>query len=124
LHGFYSNGFPNLVHLASFQAASSVNMVHMLMEKATHIAAVLTEARNRGGRRVEPTAAAEAAWAAEIAATAHDTYEFVKECTPGYYNGEGQPRRQNLSYGPGPVAFHRLLRAWRIDHMDDVFEKV
>jgi cation diffusion facilitator CzcD-associated flavoprotein CzcO len=124
LHGFYSHGFPNLVHLASFQAASSVNMVHMLQEKATHIAAVLTEARNRGARRVEPTAAAEAAWATEIAATAHDTYEFVKECTPGYYNGEGQPRRQNLSYGPGPVAFHRLLRAWRIDHMDDVFEKV
>ena len=120
LHGFYSNGFPNLIHLASFQAASSVNMVHMLLEKATHIAAVLAGARDRGVHRVEPTVAAEAAWAAEIAATAHDTYEFTKECTPGYYNGEGQPRRLNVSYGPGPVAFHQLLRDWRAEHLDDV----
>jgi cation diffusion facilitator CzcD-associated flavoprotein CzcO len=120
LHGFYSNGFPNLIHLASFQAASSVNMVHMLQEKATHIAAVLAGARRRGARRVEPTAAAEAAWADEIAATAHDTFAFISECTPGYYNGEGRARRLNMSYGPGPVAFHRLLRDWRLDHLDDV----
>lgn len=120
LHGFYSHGFPNLIHLASYQAASSVNMVHMLQEKATHIAAVLAVARARGVRRVEPTAAAEQAWAAEIEATAHDTYEFTKECTPGYYNGEGRPRRQTFSYGPGPLAFHQLLGEWRAGTMDDV----
>ena len=35
------------------------------------------------------------------------------ECTPGYYNNEGKPRPVSQTYGPGPVAFHDLLRRWR-----------
>lgn len=37
---------------------------------------------------------------------------FLTECTPGYYNFEGQTNRlvaRNTSYGGGPVAYAKLL---------------
>lgn len=122
LHGFYSHGFPNLLHLGVLQNANSVNFVHLLQEQAGHIAAVLAAARDRGARQVEPTAEAQQEWARTIRENAVDSYAFQAECTPGYYNGEGRPRAVSESdpYGPGPVAFHRLLAAWREARMDDV----
>ncbi|MEU5264208.1 NAD(P)/FAD-dependent oxidoreductase [Amycolatopsis sp. NPDC021455] len=121
LHGFYSHGFPNLFHLGSLQNATAVNFVHILQEQATHIGAVVAEARKRGARRVEPTAAAEESWVATIRAHSRDNYRFLAECTPGYYNNEGKPRAHTNSFSPGPVVFHDLLRRWRSDGgLDDV----
>ncbi|WP_305790118.1 flavin-containing monooxygenase [Symbioplanes lichenis] len=121
LHGFYSHGYPNLFHLGALQNANAVNFVHILAEQAVHIGAVVAEARKRGVRTIEPTAAAQDAWVATIRANARDTFTFQSECTPGYYNGEGKPRPISNSYGPGPVAFHELLRSWRTG---DGFEEV
>ncbi|MEU4157336.1 NAD(P)/FAD-dependent oxidoreductase [Actinoplanes sp. NPDC026670] len=121
LHGFCSNGFPNLFHLGSLQNAASVNFVHVLQEQATHIGALVAEAGKRGAKRIEPTAEAEQAWVDTIRAHAMDNFQFQADCTPGYYNGEGRPRPVNNSFGPGPVVFHDLLRAWRADGgMDEV----
>ncbi|GAA0455933.1 monooxygenase [Actinoplanes capillaceus] len=120
LHGFYSHGYPNLFHLGSLQNAAAVNFVHVLQEQATHIGAVVAEAGKRGVRRIEPTAEAEERWAATIREHALDNYRFQAECTPGYYNGEGNPRPVNHSFGPGPVVFHELLRTWRGEGMDEV----
>jgi hypothetical protein len=98
-----------------------VNFVHVLDEQASHIGAVVAEARKRGVSAVEPTAAAEAAWVATIRAKAPDRYQFQLECTPGYYNNEGKPRERGQSFGDGPVAFHALLAAWRENGgMDEV----
>lgn len=120
LHGFYSNGFPNLFHLGPLQNASSVNFAHVLDEQATHIGEVVAEARRRGVRRIEPSAAAEDDWAAAIARSSVDRHDFQAECTPGYYNNEGRPARRQ-GYGDGPIAFHELLRRWREDGgMDEV----
>ncbi|MGI5199850.1 flavin-containing monooxygenase [Streptomyces sp. CA-288835] len=113
LHGFYSHGFPNLFQLGPVQNASAVNYVHILDEQATHVAAVVGEARRRRARYIEPSAEAEAAWVATIREKAADLYAFQAECTPGYYNNEGRPRERSESYGDGPVAFHELLRRWR-----------
>ncbi|MBO3743494.1 flavin-containing monooxygenase [Actinoplanes flavus] len=120
LHGFYSHGFPNLFHLGALQNAAAVNFVHVLQEQATHIGAVVAEAAKRGAIRVEPTAEAEEGWVRTIFETAPNNFTFQAECTPGYYNGEGNPRPVNFSYGPGPVVFHELLRTWRAEGMDDV----
>jgi cyclohexanone monooxygenase len=42
---------------------------------------------------------------------------FYRECTPGYYNNEGQEGNPNswntFTYGAGPIAFFDLLREWR-----------
>ncbi|ROQ64433.1 cation diffusion facilitator CzcD-associated flavoprotein CzcO [Rathayibacter sp. PhB152] len=120
LHGFATHGFPNLFHLSGIQNANSVNFAHILLEQAEHIAAVIARGREVGARYLEPTAEAEEAWVRTIQETAADTRAFQAECTPGYYNGEGTRSIGGASYSPGPIAFHRLLRAWREDGMADV----
>jgi cyclohexanone monooxygenase len=41
----------------------------------------------------------------------------ISECTPGYYNNEGQVTRTTGffagQYGGGPVRFFEILRRWR-----------
>ncbi|MFI6542529.1 flavin-containing monooxygenase [Streptomyces prunicolor] len=113
LHGVTVHGFPNLFQFNSIQSASAVNMVHILDERAAHVAGVVTEARKRQARYVEPTADAETAWIATIREKAQDTYAFRAECTPGYYNNEGKPSARSESYGGGPIEFHALLKDWR-----------
>src|SRR5699024_7405408 len=76
LHGFYSNGFPNLFHLGPIQNAPSVNFVHVLDEQAGHVAAVVAEARRRGVKCIEPSAAAESAWVETIQASSPDRERF------------------------------------------------
>ncbi|MEU8819051.1 NAD(P)/FAD-dependent oxidoreductase [Actinoplanes sp. NPDC048796] len=124
LHGFASHGFPNLFHMGSLQNAAAVNFTHVLQEQATHIGEMVAEASRRGAHRIEPTAEAEQAWVATIRETAPNNFDFQSECTPGYYNGEGKPRPVNNSFGPGPVVFHDLLRAWRTSGgMDEVMHQ-
>ncbi|MCC3302624.1 flavin-containing monooxygenase [Arthrobacter sp. zg-Y895] len=120
LHGFYTHGFPNLFHLGSLQNANSVNFVHILMEQANHIGAVIGRAREVGARYIEPTAEAEAAWGETIQRTSADNRKFSAECTPGYYNREGNPPPVSFSFSPGPVVFHRLLKQWREESIDEV----
>ncbi|WP_447648135.1 flavin-containing monooxygenase [Microbacterium forte] len=120
LHGFSTHGFPNLFQLGPMQNANSVNFVHILQEQAAHISAVIERAKKVGARRVEPTAEAEEAWCRTVAETARDVSDFQAQCTPGYYNGEGARSIGGLTYSPGPVAFHRLLREWRSGDMADV----
>ena len=42
---------------------------------------------------------------------------FYAECTPGYYNNEGQTGNVNGfftgTYGAGPIRFFRILSDWR-----------
>ncbi|WP_104161032.1 NAD(P)/FAD-dependent oxidoreductase [Arthrobacter sp. ZGTC212] len=120
LHGFYTHGFPNLFHLGSAQNANSVNFVHILAEQANHIAAVIAKGRETGAAFIEPTAEAEDAWCRTIRETSLDNRKFQAECTPGYYNREGNPPPVSFSYGPGPVAFHRLLDRWRTEEISQV----
>ncbi|KAD3456095.1 NAD(P)-binding protein [Arthrobacter yangruifuii] len=120
LHGFYTHGFPNLFHLGSMQNANSVNFAHILLEQANHIAAVIGAGREAGARYIEPTAEAEAAWCETIQRTSADNRKFAAECTPGYYNREGNPPPVSFSFSPGPVVFHRLLKQWREESIDEV----
>ncbi len=120
LHGFCSNGFPNLFHLGALQNAPSVNFVHVLDEQAIHVGEVIAAARERGVKCVEPAVEAEIDWVATIEATSPERAWFDAECTPGYYNNEGaaRPRR---TFGPGPAVFQQLLRDWRSgDGIDEV----
>ncbi|GLY38935.1 monooxygenase [Amycolatopsis sp. NBRC 101858] len=121
LHGWVSRGFPNLFHLGSTQNAVSVNFVHVLEEQSEHVGSVVAEAERRGGVLVEPAAKAEDGWVETIRARAIDMHTFLSECTPGYYNFEGKPRKRVESFGGGPVEFLALVRAWRADGgMEDV----
>ncbi|WP_031088623.1 flavin-containing monooxygenase [Streptomyces sp. NRRL WC-3549] len=120
LHGFTSNGFPNLIHLGSLQNASSVNFSHVLDEQAVH-AAALVGAAEAAGALIEPSPEAEDAWLAVLAKDAPDHEWFHAECTPGYYNREGLGRPNSANaYPHGAVAFHELLKQWRETSVGEV----
>ncbi|WP_030544145.1 NAD(P)/FAD-dependent oxidoreductase [Streptomyces albus] len=120
LHGFTSNGFPNLIRLGAMQSASSVNFTHVLDEHAVH-AAALVAAAEAAGAVIEPSRAAEDAWIAALAEDAPDHEWFHAECTPGYYNGEGRGRPNGpIAYPHGAAAFHELLRRWREESLDGI----
>jgi cation diffusion facilitator CzcD-associated flavoprotein CzcO len=119
LHGFYSNGFPNLFTMGAVQNAASVNFAHVLDEQASHIAAVVAEAGERGARWVEPSEEAVDAWVSALGENAEELHQFYLECTPGYYNNEGKPHPRR-GFAKGATAFHALLRDWRKNGIDDV----
>jgi cyclohexanone monooxygenase len=116
LHGMHSRGFPNCFILGPQQAGFTVNFPHLLNEESQHVAWIVGEARRRGARRVEASAAAEAEWVDTILRLAGFGRQFLEQCTPGYYNNEGrlsERAAQNGFYGGGPVQFFQLLRDWR-----------
>ncbi|MFF4947158.1 flavin-containing monooxygenase [Streptomyces rubiginosohelvolus] len=120
LHGFTSNGFPNLIQLGTLQNASSVNFTHILDEQAVH-AAALVAAAEADDALIEPSSASEDAWLAVLAEGAPDHEWFHAECTPGYYNREGRGRPNGpIAYPHGAVAFHQLLQEWREKSLTEV----
>jgi cation diffusion facilitator CzcD-associated flavoprotein CzcO len=122
LHGSMSHGFPNCFHMGVNQSTLTPNFPHLLDEQAHHIAHVVGEANLRQATTVEPTAEAETGWVQTIVDTARLNLEFRQACTPGYYNGEGRASGSDGLfaglYGPGPVAFFSLVKAWRDGGMD------
>ncbi len=118
LHGLLTRDFPNCFIVSNVQSGFSANFPHMINEQSKHIAYVMKHALDHQVRTVEPSAEAEAAWVDTIVKLAVMREAFLKECTPGYYNNEGQPEAmtvKNGSYGAGPVAFVKVLEAWRAE---------
>ncbi|MCC6918114.1 MAG: NAD(P)/FAD-dependent oxidoreductase [Alphaproteobacteria bacterium] len=118
LHGMHVSGFPNAFIIGNTQSGFTANFPHMIDEQSQHIAYILKQAGERQATVVEATPEAEAAWVDEIMQKAIMRQKFAEECTPGYYNNEGQPSPaavRNGSYGAGPIAFVKLLETWRDD---------
>jgi cyclohexanone monooxygenase len=116
LRGMHSRGFPNCFILGNAQSANTPNFTHMLTEASRHVAQVIKQCGERQAKVVEPTAEAEDAWVAQMSSFAVMRRAFDEECTPGYYNNEGQPSdltARNGFYGGGSVAFIDMLRRWR-----------
>ena len=116
LHGMHVNGFPNAFIIGNTQSGFTANFPHMIDEQSRHLAYILSQAAERQATLVEAQPEAEAEWVQAILNTAILRQKFFEECTPGYYNNEGQPSPaavRNGSYGGGPIAFVKILEAWR-----------
>lgn len=116
LHGLMVNEFPNCFIFSTVQSGFTANYPHALLEQAHHSAHIIAHAVQQGRERVEPTAEAERQWTAEILDAILDRRKFQEECTPGYYNNEGQANplfASFASYGKGSVAFFKILADWR-----------
>ncbi|MFV0306680.1 MAG: monooxygenase, partial [Desertimonas sp.] len=117
-HGMHVHGFPNMYIVGLPQGANlAANVTSNYTEASLTVAAILAHATEIGARQVECTAAAEADWVAAIEAAPAGIVGGA-ECTPGYYNNEGQPegRRNKLNLGgypAGPVAFFEYMDTWR-----------
>ena len=119
LHSLFTRGFPNLIVFSTMQSGQSANFQHMLDVKSQHIAYVLSEARARGVKALEPSAEAEQDWVDTIVKLAIGRRAFLSECTPGYYNNEGGALdmrvAKNNQYWRGPMVYVRQLDRWRAE---------
>jgi cyclohexanone monooxygenase len=118
LHGLYTRGFPNCFIISNTQSGFSANFPHMMNEQAKHLGYVLGRCHAEGISAVEASQDAEDAWIETIEKLALMREQFLSECTPGYYNNEGNVQalaRRNGSYGAGPVAFVKVLEDWRAE---------
>ena len=118
LHGLHIRGFPNLYMMSIAQTGLTVNFPYMINEQAKQIAYVVQRALEEGIETLEVSEDAEEAWVQQVLERASGRAEFAEQCTPGYYNNEGQPSRQaqqGFFYMGGPTEFVDILEAWRAE---------
>jgi len=124
LHGMMTHGFPNQFYIGFYQGGLNSTTTEVFNRQSQHIAHIIKEALDRGATLVEPTLEAQDAWIHHIRETAIDLTDFQRECTPSYFNNEGETDVDSEghekyrwylgeSYGPGWTAFMDLLRDWR-----------
>ncbi|HKU40727.1 MAG TPA: NAD(P)/FAD-dependent oxidoreductase [Polyangiales bacterium] len=116
LHGMTTHGFPNFFFIGFTQGGLAANITANFDLQALHISHIVAETMRRGGTFVECSQKAQDEWVKTIRATAMDTTAFQRECTPSYFNNEGEDKiRWYLGepYGPGFYAFEDLIRQWR-----------
>ena len=118
MHGTHVHGFPNAFLVQPTQGANLIsNVPHNLTESGRTIAGIVRHALDNGHRRVEVTAEAEDAWVELLLSTAPPRMIGGPDCTPGYYNNEGQPPGPAhtffVGYPHGPTAYFDYLDRWR-----------
>ena len=116
-HGVHVHGFPNAFLVQPTQGANLIsNIPHNLTEAARTIAAIVDHALEVRASQVEVSKEAEEAWVA-LLLSGPGMLLGSQDCTPGYYNNEGQdlgPRgRLNVGYPAGAQAYFRYLDEWR-----------
>jgi cyclohexanone monooxygenase len=111
-----THGFPNQFFTGFTQAGLNATNSVTFVSQGKHIGYIVSEALKRGATVVEPSAEAQADWVRTIRDTAIDTSSFARDCTPGYFNNEGEKNLRwylGEPYGPGFYAFEALLEEWR-----------
>ena len=116
-HGMHVNGFPNAFLVQATQAANLIsNYPHNLAEAAKTVAAIVRHAEDQDAKVVEVTKEAEDAWI-ELLLTGPGMMLGSQECTPGYYNNEGQAMspaaKLAVGYPAGAMAFFSYIEGWR-----------
>ena len=85
-------------------------------EQSQHIGYIINQLMAGNQKVVEASEEAEEEWVQTIISLARSNEKFQADCTPGYYNNEGQPEGrslQNANYGKGSPAFFKVLDEWR-----------
>ncbi|MCV7380783.1 monooxygenase [Mycobacterium alsense] len=124
LHGVMTHGFPNQFFVGFFQGGFNASTTETFNYQGRHIAWIISQAVSRGARTVEPSLEAQDAYVNHVREVAVDTSAFFRECTPGYFNNDGQevadeqgelrPRiYTGETYGLGYYAWEQLLADWR-----------
>ncbi|MEE3331194.1 MAG: NAD(P)/FAD-dependent oxidoreductase [Myxococcota bacterium] len=116
MHGMHVRGFPNCFIMSNAQAGFTASYPHLLDEQAKHAAYIIQTGIENASQTLEVSEAAEAAWVQHCIDKARDAGDFFENCTPGYYNNEGQTSElsaQNGFYGGGSIEFFKILEDWR-----------
>jgi cation diffusion facilitator CzcD-associated flavoprotein CzcO len=118
--GIHSQGYPNLFIMGGYQASFQFNLTDMLQAQGDHIAACIDYTRRYGYQTIDATAQAEEWWVNEVIEHRGKTSRN-QDCTPGYYNFEGEyQRRQDGNYNGGFNAYCTHMERTRAT-MEDHF---
>ena len=99
--GIHSAGYPNLFIMGGYQASFQFNLTFMLRTQGAHIAECIKYVRERNHTTIDAAPDTEQWWVDEVIRHRGKTNRN-KECTPGYYNFEGEEnRRQDGNYNGG-----------------------
>ncbi|MDP1617279.1 NAD(P)/FAD-dependent oxidoreductase [Phenylobacterium sp.] len=117
LHGIHVRDFPNAFFVQPTQGANLIsNIPHNLTESGRTIAMTVRHALDVGAKEVEVTPEAQAAWV-DLLLTGMGRMLGAPDCTPGYYNNEGQDpgpaAALNVGYPQGASAFFKYIDGWR-----------
>ncbi|MEV0613566.1 NAD(P)/FAD-dependent oxidoreductase [Nonomuraea sp. NPDC050404] len=117
LHGIHVHGFPNVFLVQPTQGANLIsNIPHNLTEAGRTIAVTVKHALDHGYAQVEPTREAEDGWV-EFVLSGTVRLLGSPDCTPGYYNNEGQdPGRKGwlgAGHPHGAMAYFAYIDGWR-----------
>ena len=124
LHGIHVRGFPNLFFIQPTQGGNLIsNVPHNIVDSARTITLIVAHAQEGGFTEVEPSADAETDWVT-LLGTASPGMIGGADCTPGYYNNEGQEPRSFLGQGYpyGPNAYFAYIERWRSSGQFDGLE--
>jgi cyclohexanone monooxygenase len=116
-HGIHVRDFPNAFFVQPTQGANLIsNVPHNLTDSGRTIATIVKHALDGGYQEVEVTQEAQDAWV-ELLLTGMGRMMGAPDCTPGYYNNEGQnpgpAARLNVGYPAGATAYFKYIDAWR-----------
>ena len=113
--GIHSHGYPNLFVMGGYQASFNFNLTDVLQAQGDHIAACIDHVRRHGLSTMDCTPESEEWWVQEVIAHRGKTNRNA-ECTPGYYNFEGETnRRQDGNYNGGFPAYGGHMAAVRAE---------
>jgi len=115
--GMMAHNFPNMFFTGFTQAGTNASNSKTFVDQGFHIGYVASEALKRGAAVVEPTQQAQDEYIRHLRSVAIDNSEFVNECTPSYFNNEGdQTKKRHIfgePWGEGYYAFETMLENWR-----------
>jgi cation diffusion facilitator CzcD-associated flavoprotein CzcO len=110
--GIHSSGYPNLFIMGGYQASFQFNLTFMLQTQGQHIAECIKYVRNSNYVTIDASLETEEWWVQEVIRHRGKTNRNA-ECTPGYYNFEGESnRRQDGNYNGGMKQY--------VSHLADV----
>ena len=116
-HGTHVHGFPNAFIVQPTQGANLIsNVPHNLTESGKTIALTIKHAIDNGFKEIEVSQKAEDEWI-ELLLTNAGGMLGSPDCTPGYYNNEGQPAgpgaKYHVGYPQGATAYFKYIKEWR-----------
>jgi hypothetical protein len=121
--GIHSAGYPNLFIMGGYQAPFQFDLTFMLQTQGRHIAECVSYVREHGFSTIDAKPETEAWWVGEVIRHRGKTNRN-KECTPGYYNFEGEDnRRQDGNYNGGFYQYYLYMMQFHKE-MDQHFKFV
>ncbi|MEY2942313.1 MAG: hypothetical protein RLY97_327 [Pseudomonadota bacterium] len=116
LNGLTTHGFPNQYYIGYIQGALNASVTLQFGEQGRHAAWIIAQSLKRGIDVAETTKDAQDEYVRFFNEIEVDMSAFQMECTPSYFNNEGQakaPWSLFRAYGHGWDAFQARVHDWQ-----------